>query len=86
MRPALCEAARSALTRWPEVTALFADTVTQAIGVLGLAYERGIRVPDELAVAAQADSSLAGFLAPGLTAVPAEAGMNVPGPALRDVR
>lgn len=63
------EAARTALARWPDVTALFADTVTQAIGVLGLAWEGGIRVPDELTVVAQADTSLAAFLAPALTAV-----------------
>jgi LacI family transcriptional regulator len=63
------EAAGTALDRWPDVTALFADTVTQAIGVLSLAFERGIRVPEELAVAAQADTSLAEFLAPALTAV-----------------
>jgi LacI family transcriptional regulator, galactose operon repressor len=63
------EAARAALARWPDVTALFADTVTQAIGALGLAYECGIRVPDELTVVAQADTSLAAFLAPSLTAV-----------------
>ena len=63
------EAAREALQRWPDVTALFADTVSQAIGVLSLAWERGLRVPDELSIVAQADTPLAEFMTPPLTAV-----------------
>jgi LacI family transcriptional regulator len=63
------DAAGAALGKWPGATALFADTVTQAIGVLGRAYECGISVPRDLTVAAQADTSLAAFLTPALTAV-----------------
>lgn len=63
------DAAERALAQWPDVTALFADMVGQAIGVLSLASRCGVRVPEELTVVAQADTSLAAFLSPPLTAV-----------------
>ena len=63
------DAAERALAQWPDVTALFADMVGQAIGVLSLASRCGVRVPEDLTVVAQADTSLAAFLTPPLTAV-----------------
>ncbi len=63
------DAARSALRRWPDATAIYTGTVSQALGVLNLAWELGVRVPHDLSVVAHADTSLAAFSAPPLTAV-----------------
>jgi DNA-binding LacI/PurR family transcriptional regulator len=61
--------ARLALERWPGVTAIFTGTVSQALGVLNVAWERGLTVPGELSVLAHADNQLAEYSVPPLTAV-----------------
>jgi LacI family transcriptional regulator len=63
------DGARLTLERWPGVTAIFTGTVSQALGVLNVAWERGIQVPDELSVLAHADNQLAEYAVPPLTAV-----------------
>ena len=52
-----------------EVTAVFAANVAAAIGALGVAHERGVRVPDDLSIVAVHDLPLAGYLNPPLTTV-----------------
>jgi DNA-binding LacI/PurR family transcriptional regulator len=63
------DGARLALERWPGVSAIFTGTVSQALGVLNVAWEREMRVPDELSVLAHADNQLAEYAVPPLTAV-----------------
>lgn len=63
------EGAERLLERWPETTAIFTSTVSQAIGVLNVAWRLGRRVPGDLSVVAHADVRLAEFLVPPLTAV-----------------
>ena len=50
-------------------TAVFAVTDTVAVGALGLARRRGLRVPEDLAIAGYNDIPLAARLSPGLTTV-----------------
>jgi LacI family transcriptional regulator len=50
-------------------TALFAVTDTVAVGAYGLARRRGLRVPEDLAIAGYNDIPLAARLSPGLTTV-----------------
>jgi DNA-binding LacI/PurR family transcriptional regulator len=57
------------LEEWPEVTAVFASTVNQAVGITHALHQRGIRIPQDLSVAAHADMPLAEFVTPPLTAV-----------------
>lgn len=57
------------LERHPELTAIYASTLPQAIGVLHAALQREIAVPDELSVISYDDLPLAGFLTPPLTTV-----------------
>lgn len=63
------DGARLALERWPDLSAVFTGTVSQALGVLRLAWELGRGVPDELSVLAHADNQLAEYSVPPLTAV-----------------
>ena len=63
------EDTRAALERWPDVTAVFTGTVSQAVGVLNAAWRLGLRVPGDLSVVAHADMPLAELLVPPLTAV-----------------
>lgn len=62
-------AASGALERLDGVTAFYTGTVSQAVGVLNLAWRLGLRVPDDLSIVAHADTALAEFLVPPLTAV-----------------
>jgi LacI family transcriptional regulator len=63
------DGARLALERWPDITAVFTGSVSQALGVLNLAWKLGFTVPDDLSVVAHADTSLAAYSVPPLTAV-----------------
>jgi LacI family transcriptional regulator len=62
------------LARSPEVTGIFTSTVSQAVGVLNVAWRAGLRVPRDLSIVAHADMRLAEFLVPPLTAVRAPLG------------
>jgi LacI family transcriptional regulator len=50
-------------------TAIFAVTDMTAVGAYGAARKRGLRIPDDLAIAGYNDIPLAGRLIPGLTTV-----------------
>jgi LacI family transcriptional regulator len=63
------EAAAAILARTERPTALFVSTLSQAVGVLHAAWERGVRVPHELSVIAYDDMPLADYLQPPLTTV-----------------
>ncbi len=58
-----------ALARWPDATAVFTATVSQAVGVLSEAARLGLLVPADLSVVSNADAVLAEHLVPPLTAV-----------------
>ena len=60
---------REALGRWPDATAVFTATVSQAVGALGEAARLRIAVPEDLSVVSNADTALAEYLVPPLTAV-----------------
>jgi DNA-binding LacI/PurR family transcriptional regulator len=62
-------AATELFDRHPEVTAVTVALLTQAVGVLFTAWERGIKVPEQLAVLAHDDLDLADYLQPPLTTV-----------------
>ena len=53
----------------PEVTAVYTCTVSQAAGVLSLAWSLGLEVPVRLSVVAHAEMPLADYLVPPLTTV-----------------
>jgi LacI family transcriptional regulator len=61
--------AQAIVRRWPEVTAIFASTASQGIGVLNTLWRLGLAVPDDVSVVAHADVRLAEYLVPPLTAV-----------------
>jgi DNA-binding LacI/PurR family transcriptional regulator len=64
------EAALSELLALPEPpTAVLAATDVIAIGLIHAAYERGVRVPDDLSVVGFDDVPLAAAVVPGLTTV-----------------
>ena len=62
-------AARSLLDARPDLTALFCGNDTIAIGVLHALAERGLRVPDDVALVGYDDIPTARFQAPPLTTV-----------------
>lgn len=62
-------AGQTLLERHPDLTALYASTISQAVGVFHVAWERDLRVPDDLSVIAYDDMPLADFLRPPLTTV-----------------
>jgi DNA-binding LacI/PurR family transcriptional regulator len=62
-------AAHSLLDQYQELTAIYASTFPQAIGVLRSARERGLNVPEDLSVISYDDLPLAGFLTPPLTTI-----------------
>jgi DNA-binding LacI/PurR family transcriptional regulator len=63
------EAANELLQRYPDITALFATSLVQAVGILQLAYRRGLDVPRDLSIVAYDEVPLAAFLHPPLTTV-----------------
>jgi LacI family transcriptional regulator len=62
-------ATKELLVRRPDVTAVFAQTDTMAIGVLSALRELGRRVPADCAVAGCDDIDVAAYTAPPLTTV-----------------
>jgi len=63
------ECARQLLIQSPRVKAIFANNDEMAAGVLKVAHEMGITVPDELSVAGFDDNLLAARVIPALTTV-----------------
>jgi DNA-binding LacI/PurR family transcriptional regulator len=59
----------SLLARAPDVTALFAATDAVALGLLHAAYERGIRIPDDVSVVGFDDIAMASASVPALTTI-----------------
>lgn len=57
------------LERTPDVTAIFAATDNIAMGLLHAAYERGLRIPDDLSVVGFDDIPMAAASVPTLTTV-----------------
>ncbi|UZK66188.1 LacI family DNA-binding transcriptional regulator [Sphingomonas sp. M1-B02] len=62
-----CEAARTLLARTPRPTAIFAGNDDMAAGVLAVAHEADIAVPDALSIVGFDDSDLAKAVWPPLT-------------------
>lgn len=63
------KALRLLRSREPRITAVFVQSDSMALGVLGAAAELGLRVPDDLAVVSCDDMPWAGFLSPPLSSV-----------------
>jgi LacI family transcriptional regulator len=63
------QAARELLDRHSDITALFAISLVQAVGILQFAYQRGLDVPRDLSLVAYDETPLAAFLQPPLTTV-----------------
>lgn len=57
------------LERWPDTDAVFCSSDSLALGALSEARRRGLRVPDDLAVAGFGDFEFAGEFGLGLTTV-----------------
>ena len=55
------------LSRWPDTDAVFANSDAMALGALAVLRERGIRVPDDIAVAGFDDVPFAALSVPALT-------------------
>lgn len=62
-------AARTMLDLADPPTAILASSDLEAMGVYHAAYERGIRIPDDLSVIGFDDTVLCGYLSPSLTTV-----------------
>ncbi|WP_240930781.1 LacI family DNA-binding transcriptional regulator [Isoptericola sp. BMS4] len=62
-----CEAAHELFDSRPELTALYASTFPQAIGVMKAVRDRGLRVPDDISLIGYDDLPMADFLDPPLT-------------------
>jgi DNA-binding LacI/PurR family transcriptional regulator len=63
------QAARELLDSHPDITALFATSLVQAVGILQVAYQRGLDVPRDLSLVAYDETPLAAFLQPPVTTV-----------------
>lgn len=63
------ETTRALLTRYPEITAIFAYNDLLALGAIEACHELGRRVPDDCAVVGFDDIPLAGAVCPALTTV-----------------
>jgi DNA-binding LacI/PurR family transcriptional regulator len=63
------DAARRLLKHHPELTALYASTLSQAVGVFHAAWEMGLRLPDDLSVIAYDEMPLADYMRPPLTTI-----------------
>ncbi|WP_034336932.1 LacI family DNA-binding transcriptional regulator [Deinococcus misasensis] len=57
------------LDRFPNLTAIFAASDEMAVGVIAAAYERGIRVPEQLSVVGYDDLPIAEMTTPPLTTI-----------------
>jgi LacI family transcriptional regulator len=62
-------AATRLLADHPDLTAIYASTLNQAIGVLSAVHAAGLRIPEDISVISDDDLPLAGFLHPPLTAI-----------------
>jgi len=62
-------AARRLLNDHPELTALYASTLSQAVGVFHAAWEMGLKLPDDLSVISYDEMPLADYLRPPLTTI-----------------
>ncbi|GAX89507.1 LacI family DNA-binding transcriptional regulator [Effusibacillus lacus] len=63
------QATEELLGRFPEMTAIFAASDEMALGIISYAYERGIRVPEELSVVGFDNVKIAQMSNPPLTTV-----------------
>lgn len=63
------EATRRLLTAVPDVTAVYAGSLAQAVGALHAAAELGRSVPDDVSLVSFDDMPLAGFLRPPVTTI-----------------
>lgn len=63
------QAMRELLERNVEMTAVFVANVASAVGALAALHQAGLRVPDDISVAAVHDHPLASYLVPPLTTV-----------------
>lgn len=63
------DAAKRALGIHPRPTAIFASNDSMAIGALSALREKGVRVPDEMALAGFDDIPIVRYLSPSLTTV-----------------
>ncbi|MQB01486.1 MAG: LacI family DNA-binding transcriptional regulator [Actinobacteria bacterium] len=63
------EATQRLVSRWPDLTAIYVSTLTQALGVLHRLHQIGLRVPDDVSVITYDDLPLAGYLQPPLTTI-----------------
>ena len=63
------EAAHALMTHEPRPTAIFTQSLRQAVGVQFAAVTMGVTVPDELSLIAYDDMPLADFLQPPLTTI-----------------
>jgi DNA-binding LacI/PurR family transcriptional regulator len=62
-------AGQALLAAEPGLTAIYASSLSQAVGVLDAAWRRGLRVPDDLSVVAYDEMPLAEHLRPPLTTI-----------------
>lgn len=63
------EAAEALLQKFPELTAIFAASDEMAIGIYSYAYEKGIRIPEDLSIVGYDDVRIARMSTPPLTTV-----------------
>lgn len=53
----------------PELTAVYVSTLSQAIGAMHAAWERGLAIPDDISIVSSDDLRLANYLRPSLTRI-----------------
>lgn len=62
-------AARDLLDHHPGLTAVYSSSLSQAIGILSVLHERGLRIPDDMSVVAHDDLPMAEYLWPALDTI-----------------
>jgi DNA-binding LacI/PurR family transcriptional regulator len=62
-------AARALLEQHGDLTAIYSTSLSQAIGVMHVIHERGLRIPDDISVVAHDDLPMADFLWPALDTI-----------------
>ena len=67
-------AAEHLLSNHPEVTAVYASSIRQGIGILNAAWRHGLAIPDHISVIAYDDLPVAEFTVPPLTTVRVDLG------------